>query len=66
MRDPNRIPVILAALGELWQKSPDLRLGQIISNASIQFYTEDDKALLGLQQWIEYYEGRRGVPYGVD
>lgn len=64
MRDPNRIPVIIAALGELWQKNPDLRLGQIISNASIQFYTEDDKAPLGLQQWIEYYEGRGEIPRG--
>ena len=48
---------MLSALGELWQKNPDLRLGQIISNASIHFYTEDDKALTGLRQWDDYYDG---------
>jgi hypothetical protein len=56
MRDQRRIPELLAALGELWLINPDLRLGQIISNASITFYTEDDKALQGLQQWIDYYK----------
>jgi hypothetical protein len=40
-------------------QNPDLRLGQIISNASITFYAEDDKALQGLQQWIDYYKERR-------
>jgi hypothetical protein len=54
-RDQKRIPVILAALGELWMANPDLRLGQIMGNASITYYTEDDKALQGIQQWIEWY-----------
>lgn len=58
-RDGKRIPEILAALGELWMQNPDLRLGQIMSNASITFYTEDDKALQGIQQWIDYYKGRK-------
>lgn len=57
-RDAGRIPKTLAALGELWTMNPDLRLGQIIGNASITFYTEDDKALLALNQWIEYYKER--------
>jgi hypothetical protein len=56
--DANRIPEVMTALGELWTINPDLRLGQIMSNAAITFYTEDDKALLGLQQWIEYYKER--------
>lgn len=58
-RDAKRIPEILSAIGELWMQNPDLRLGQIMGNASITFYTEDDKALQGLQQWIDYYEKRR-------
>lgn len=33
MRDPNRIPQVLNALGQYWMKHPDLRLGQIVSNA---------------------------------
>jgi hypothetical protein len=32
MRDPNRIPRIIALLTEYWQRAPDLRLGQIIMN----------------------------------
>ena len=60
-RDAKRIPEIIAALGELWAANPDLRLGQIISNANIHFCTEDDKALVGIKQWIDYYkEVRRG------
>lgn len=57
-RDAGRIPKTLAALDELWTMNPDLRLGQIVGNASITFYTEDDKALLALNQWIEYYKER--------
>jgi hypothetical protein len=54
-RDAKRIPKILAALGELWLANPDLRLGQIMGNAAITFYTEDDKALTGLTDWRDYY-----------
>jgi hypothetical protein len=57
-RSAARIPEILAALGELWLANPDLRLGQIIGNAAITFYTEDDKALLGLTQWRDFYLDR--------
>ena len=58
-RDAARIPEILAALGELWMEYPDLRLGQIMGNAAITYYTEDDKALVGLRQWIAYYKEAR-------
>jgi hypothetical protein len=57
-REPKRIPEILAILGELWLANPNLRLGQIIENAAITFYTEDDKALMGLTQWRDYYQER--------
>ncbi len=47
-RDPKRIKKILFLLGEYWEKNPDLRLAQIISNLSNQagfsvdpFYFED-------------------------
>ena len=33
MRDPSRIPAIIAALQEAWLTNPDLRLGQLIDNA---------------------------------
>lgn len=34
MRNPDRIDGVLAALRSYWMKNPDLRLGQIISNAT--------------------------------
>ena len=38
MRDPARIPKVLAALHAFWEKNPDLRLGQIISNLTPNKY----------------------------
>src|SRR5437879_1549325 len=32
-RDPNRIPIILAELQQLWTANPDLRLGQLLCAA---------------------------------
>jgi hypothetical protein len=32
MRDPERIPMILAAVEREWRKAPDLRLGQLLVN----------------------------------
>lgn len=58
-RDPERIPRLLAALEELWTANPDLRLGQIMGNASVTYYTEDEEALMGLCQWNEYYNEQR-------
>lgn len=58
MRDKKRIPEILAVLGELWLASPDLRLGQIMGNAAINFYTEDDRALKELKAWRDWYRER--------
>lgn len=57
-RDAARIPKTLEALGQLWLENPDLRLGQIMSNASITFYTEDDRALTEIQAWRDWYAER--------
>jgi len=61
-RDPRRIQVILDALKEVWEKSPDLRLGQLVVNAAGQharhgdvFYVEDDVMLEGI-----LLQGRNG------
>lgn len=51
MRDPNRIPEILAILQQGWEKVPDWRLGQLIENLKRYigvddlFYIEDDKMI---------------------
>ena len=64
MRDPKRIPEILQVLGEIWTKYPDLRLGQIIDNASVEsqskapvFYIEDDDLLEGLKSLNQKISG---------
>lgn len=47
MRDPDRIPVILGQLEQLWERYPDLRLGQLILNAfRDDFYGVEDEDLI--------------------
>jgi len=63
MRDPERIPEILNKLKEIWEKYPDLRLGQLISNMSDRspwplFYIEDDEFI---ERMEEFYQGVRYV-----
>ena len=50
MRDPARIDRILTKLGEVWRKSPDMRLGQLVDNLRLReptpfqrFNVEDDR-----------------------
>lgn len=58
MRDKHRIEPFLVELGELWEKYPDLRFGQLIANlqATISknpdlFYTEDDQMLKAIRSF---------------
>ncbi len=66
MRDPNRIPKVLKAIEQYWEKHPDLRLGQLLSNANSThrarqglphsddvFYLEDDDLLPVLNEQIQ-------------
>lgn len=55
MRDPKRIPIILAELQKIWEKQPDLRLGQLIFNAGFSndaplFYCEDESLMESLRE----------------
>lgn len=53
MRDPKRIPKILNEIKNIWEKHPDLRLGQLIINSSRKaflFYLEDDDLLKNLKE----------------
>lgn len=68
MRDPNRIVDVLVLLAEYWTMEPDLRLGQIISNATYfsvpslhgdPFNLEDDKLLVALTKMIDDEQERR-------
>lgn len=59
MRDPERIPRILALIKAIWETYPDLRLGQLIVNASPEheanlFYTDDDELEQKLKEFLGY------------
>lgn len=62
MRDPNRIPRIVEKLRALWLAHPDLRLGQIVVNATPSgldtFYAEDDKIEEGIDALLAAEPGR--------
>ena len=58
MRDPDRISEILGVLRDIWERNPDLRLGQIVVNAirpgepCPQIFSAEDEALLaGLHEF---------------
>lgn len=59
MRDPNRIPEVLAILQQGWEKVPNWRLGQLIENlkrfigVDDLFYIEDDKTI---EEMIEFFK----------
>ena len=59
MRDPNRIPKVLAILQQGWEKVPDWRLGQLIENlkryigVNDLFYIEDDKMI---EKIIDFFD----------
>lgn len=43
MRNIERIPVILDKIKIIWQRQPDMRFNQLLSNLSWQYATEKDK-----------------------
>ena len=48
-RDAQRIPVVLSEIQKVWEKNPDLRLGQLLMNCcpneNVLYNIEDDKLL---------------------
>lgn len=61
MRDPKRIRPMLAEIERLWMTAPDLRLGQIIANATPRmcadgccdpFYIEDAELMASIRNVI--------------
>jgi len=61
-RDPNRIPLILERLRKIWEKRPELRLGQLIENVFpntpydfiTAYYIEDEEFIKTLE---DFYSG---------
>lgn len=63
MRDPARIDTMLAKLGELWRRWPNLRLGQLVYNLADEarnltgskaesFHIEDGDMLAAIEAWL--------------
>ena len=62
-RDPKRIVGLLKILETIWRKDPDMRLGQLIANATRYsrpsfvcpeiFHLEDDAMLKGFEQMLK-------------
>ena len=56
MRDPMRIMNILQGVQEVWEQFPDLRLGQLLLNATddtILYYLEDEELVEYLKMFYE-------------
>ena len=56
-RDPKRINKILSTLKTYWKCNPDMRLGQILHNMSVDlnidiFFLEDDDLKKALDKWM--------------
>lgn len=53
MRDPNRIDQLLARLKAIWERNPDLRLGQLILNVAsdpVLYYVEDEELMTAMEK----------------
>ena len=58
MRDPNRIPIMIARLQAVWEQLPDMRLGQLISNVITDpFYIEDEELLTNIERYMKKVAG---------
>lgn len=60
MRKVERIPVIIAKLQAAWEKVPDWRLGQLISNLigtgpQDVFFPEDEE----WEKWLDDFNGKK-------
>lgn len=55
MRDPKRIDIILNRIKGIWNKYPDLRLGQLIANVisddSVLYMLEDEELVKSLEDF---------------
>lgn len=60
MRDPNRIEGVLKRIGASWSLCPDLRLGQLLTNAVLDkvdiFYVEDEDIVTMVEESMENIE----------
>lgn len=60
MRNINRIQTICQRLATAWEKLPDLRLAQLLEDAEVGFYTEDDKMIQKVEAFVDKYAPKEG------
>ena len=63
MRDPKRIKKILSRIEKIWEKYPNLRLGQLIINSipeGLLYYEEDEKVIEEIEKTYKQVEGKNG------
>ena len=58
MRNINRIQTICQRLATAWERVPDLRLAQLLEDAEVGFYTEDDKMIRMVEAFVDKYAPR--------
>ena len=54
MRNPDRIDKILDEIKQVWEKYPDMRLGQLLLNVlqdPVLYYVEDDELTAALKDY---------------
>lgn len=67
MRDPQRTDRILNLVKEIWERCPDMRLGQLLSNFAQfntdPYYYEDDRTEQRLMEalWMLEKEAHKGL-----
>lgn len=55
MRDINRIQTICQRLATAWERVPDLRLAQLLEDAEVGFYTEDDRMIQMVESFVDKF-----------
>lgn len=59
MRDPYRIYCCCNELCKLWARVPDMRLGQLLENAGVTFYTEDGDMIQKVKEFVDKIEQKK-------
>ncbi len=60
MRNPYRIQEICQRLATAWERVPDLRLAQLLEDAEVGFYTEDDRMIQMVESFVDRYAPKEG------
>ena len=60
MRNIKCIQTICQRLATAWERVPDLRLAQLLEDAEVGFYTEDDKMIRMVETFVDKFAPKEG------